>query len=168
MDVENVEDMLARLKAPSTLGGMALAGTVASLNHMVTTQLSTWGGQVRRPEKFFVTVIARALALKVVYVCLVFHTNVCTCGFGYLFSFCGSAQKAANDLNCTCTRVCVGVCVPFHKSVCVVPCMYSPGVRMCLRAFACLNVYVFIWVRVLLLVCGSVYFAVSSLQRQLL
>ncbi|CDJ42522.1 Chromosome condensation regulator protein, related [Eimeria tenella] len=46
VDVENVEDMLARLKAPSTLGGMALAGTVASLNHMVTTQLSTWGGQL--------------------------------------------------------------------------------------------------------------------------
>lgn len=114
VDVENVEDMLARLKAPRTLGGMALAGTVASLNHMVTTQLSTWGGQVRRPEKLLVTLIARALALKVVYVCLVFHTNVCTCGFGYLFFFCGSAQKTANSLNCTCTRVYVCVCV-YHS-----------------------------------------------------
>ncbi|OEH74345.1 chromosome condensation regulator related protein [Cyclospora cayetanensis] len=46
VDVENIEDMLARLQASSGFGGLALAGTVANLNQMVTEQVNKWGGQI--------------------------------------------------------------------------------------------------------------------------
>ncbi|KAL8272879.1 hypothetical protein Esti_003188 [Eimeria stiedai] len=46
VDVENIEDMLERLQAPSGFGGFALAGTVANLNQMVTEQVNKWGGQL--------------------------------------------------------------------------------------------------------------------------
>ncbi|KAL8453890.1 hypothetical protein Emed_000601 [Eimeria media] len=46
VDVENIEDMLERLQAPSGFGGLALAGTVANLNQMVTEQVNKWGGQL--------------------------------------------------------------------------------------------------------------------------
>ncbi|KAL8432533.1 hypothetical protein ACSSS7_004530 [Eimeria intestinalis] len=46
VDVENIEDMLERLRAPSGIGGLALAGTVANLNQMVTEQVNKWGGQL--------------------------------------------------------------------------------------------------------------------------
>ncbi|KAL8445947.1 hypothetical protein Emag_004912 [Eimeria magna] len=45
VDVENIEDMLERLQGPSGFGGLALAGTVANLNQMVTEQVNKWGGQ---------------------------------------------------------------------------------------------------------------------------
>lgn len=46
VDVENIEDMLARLQAPSGLAGLALSGTVANLNQMLSEKVNQWGGQV--------------------------------------------------------------------------------------------------------------------------
>lgn len=44
--MENIEDMLARLQAPSGLGGLALAGTVANFNQKFSEKVTQWGGQV--------------------------------------------------------------------------------------------------------------------------
>ncbi|KAL8429118.1 hypothetical protein Efla_003171 [Eimeria flavescens] len=46
VDVENIEDMLERLQGTSGFGGLALAGTVANLNQIVTEQVNKWSGQL--------------------------------------------------------------------------------------------------------------------------